>query len=695
MYDPYCGNYEYFTAGIVEQRSLMDFMMNHLAWWVLQLVGQTDSHVPTAEDAEALFKNKLRLELRSGLLQRFNQLLPEVPFNSRVNTFSDLEKALTVFNKNDVLLNGALEQALKEWLAVSERLYHEKSQEVLDSIIEELLGMMEYMFRDPRCGPKYVRRLLDGFHADFRGLIFRIHEEAACAHAMLETSEDMRGSLRKEADLALDGARQRRIIPIAGRQKYREYAAAVFRFYEHERAVSFCTAACKLYEKLLNLVSESHKRLVAIIDLLDALQGIFSQNESRMKVISTSASGSACYLGDFKKTVGQVDETLEGITPQRQDFIVEDFLSMLLVERKTLFDETEELNSILSRFIEQKFSDLLQQTHDLKSWFSDEMEMAKYIGGILLPRLEHDSRIHDCINYSKHELTYSILRIPWIFRYSNDRVLLDFIQRYPAVYLDEEYGFGIVAWLRLACGTPLFFYDIMVICQQYYDEMGLKYGHGGRYLRMGERENWAKLLPPLFPEAMWASIHYENPMWSKRFGAIRAMFDQAWEERLVVIWENDYVVATADRAEYDALMERLFASDANADGNKKAALAREIRQFLDKGWKPNPALCLKYSNFNIMQSGEHVVDRRADEKLHDHQILRENLLRTPKRVKNLLEQLRLKRTMKEALSRIWTEETEHSEECFSRADTTDIKQAFSEFQKKFQESLSEKKAQAD
>lgn len=676
----YSGNYIYASMGMDEQRLQLDSMANYLAYCLLLKVNGMFDRSPIKEEVEGLFTKTLKLDIKKGLWRLFDKPMPAKPFNSVVRNLDDFSKAIAGYKKKNVLDDGVLEQELKLWETQCKAMYSANLNAILEETQEALKYQIETYFRDLKFGPYYAHRMLHNIQPGELDLIKRLTDEQNALLASMTGLDEQEDNLARMAAEALDSARRNRYVPLVGPGKYKEYVQAIFRLYDHKRYSDFVPIAVNFYTRLINDVKEYNNLIVErFATLLETLTEVFKNNSDIMTNVDKDGTIHTWNVGNFASIRASVDQAMLLLKHQgKEDELVTEFLAFMLEERKAWVGDEGNLGKSFSSFVSDKFHDLMslnmEETYKQMFNLTSDQQLMSHMNGVVLPRLEAGAKVLYTPDATLSSLdkapSRAMVNVPNLAQ--NIFTAVNSYVRAKGLNADV-YGskrVGSLFWFQGSCGLPLYAHDALTVYQTSHDVQGKVDKHLGRYLKMSAAENWEKLIPPLMPETTWKYAHYENPEWSKRFAATRAMLERAWKEELVQPLDGNgvYVLATVDREAYETLIgeapittedrQKLekggttVASTIKCDVGQAKAYVAKIQDFLENGWQPNQTLRFKDDNFNMLMGGAHVVNRTTEQELHDRQILTENILWTPDMATRTAEQLKLKLELKKVLSDI-------------------------------------------
>ena len=677
----YSGNYIYASMGMDEQRLQLDSMANYLAYHLLMQVDGMFTRTPIKEQVESMFSKTLKLDNKKGLWRLFDKAMPAKPFNNVVRSLDDFTKAIESYKKKNVLSDGVLEHELSIWEAQCKALYNEKCNSIVNECMEALKQQIEGLFVDLKYGPYYAHRMLHNIDVGEPDILKRLTEERDAISAFMTTADGQEDHLKKAAADALASARQNHLVPLIGPARYKDYVQAVFKYYDHKRYSDFAPVAYNFYSRMIAEVKEYNNLIVErFATLLRTLTEVFKNNSDIMTNVSKDGSVHTWNVGNFDSIRESVDAAMRDIkNAGRDEALVQEFLTWMMDERKSWVGDEGNLGRSFSRFVSDKFHDLMnlnmEDTYKQMFNLTSDAQLQGHISGTVMPRLQSGARVLYTPDENLCSLSFApsraMISVPG--GATNIKLAVD---NYVAannlkadVYSSQRVGS--LFWFQGSCALPLFAHDALTNYQTAHDVLGKVDKHLGRYLKMSARENWLRLIPPLMPETTWKYADYENPEWSKRFAGTRAMFTQAWEKGLVVPLEGDsevYVLADVDKSAYDQLIASAPMSAEDRDKLLKGGTAAAIgvscdikdarsyveraRKFLKEGWTPNVNRRFKDDNFNKLMGGVQVEDRTVDKELHDRQILTENVLWTPDMAAQLYEQLQLKLNLEKLVSEI-------------------------------------------
>jgi len=672
----YVGNYVFAALGMDERRLQMDQMANYIAYYLLARVNDLFDREPTDAEVADCFK-KRKLDSKRGMRSLFDQTLPSKPFDKTVRNLDDLKQAIANYKHGDVLDNDVLEEELKAWVTQSETIYGQRRNDVRAEVMDSLGACIEGLFTDLKYGPYYAHRKLNNTNVGKKDLLDKLEEERAAVNSFLVTSDDLAENLRRACNEKKQKAKNTRLVPLMNNSAYNDYVEAAFKLYDHYRYTKLCLVLNGLYAQLIDEVTKYNNLVVGrFASLLQELARVFESNSEIMARVDHDGNTHSWNIGNFEKIKTLVDAAfheleLNGKTAD----LVTDFLKCLLKERQDWVGENGDLGGSFSRFVSEKFSTLMQETledsYKRMHGLNTDAELEQFIAQNVLPQMHAASKVMYTTDEVLSSLSDAAHRSMISYPASAEHIGVA-VKRYVDSRTDlmvdvvPSMRTGSLFWFQSCFGLPLYAHKAIAQYQQAYDVYGKNDHHLGRQLKMGEEENWLKLLPPLMPEAVWSSKGYANQQLSERNARMRALMADAWQNHRGSLVQpmpgadGRYVLGAVDPKAYDAVLasavldsderKRLKEQGVSASStiNKDSAAAKAFvdaaRGFLDTGWKPTQE-AFKEDVINLLMNGETVA---ADEKDHDLrvcQILSENLLLTPDLADKLQAQYDLRKAL--------------------------------------------------
>lgn len=667
----YSANYIYCSMGMDEQRLQLDSIANYLAYYLLQKVDELFELEPAEHEIESLFTKQLRLDSKRGLQRLFDKTIPAQPFNEVVRTYDDYVSAIAGYKKNDMLYGDVANDELSLWVKQCQVTYARALHDTLKACMEQLKFELEKKFTDLSYGPYYVHRLLHNVDTGKTDILKRLKEEKDAIFAFLTTAEDRADSLKKQADKALKSAQQNHLVPLVSASSYKAYTEAIFKYYDHLRYVEFAKVATQFYTYMLDEVTKYNNQVVErFAELLRNLTEVFKRNSDIITGVAVKGATHTWYVGNFSQTRKAVDVAIANLEHSGDSKkLVEEFLQMMLDKRDAWVGDEGGLGESFSGFVSEKFKALmmlsLEEAYKQAENLTSDAQLIEHITEKVLPRLKSGAQVLYTPDSQLSELSNSAARamiaVPSMATNIYSAVVNYVASLNFGVDVISSKRQGSLFWFQSSFGLPLYAHNSLISYQKSHDVHGAVDHHLGRYLKMGEKENWMELLPPLMPEATWEYAQYENKKWAARNEATRKMFHEAWEAGLVLNiapGNPARVLGRVDRDAYDKLVAsapigdvdraKLLAEDAKAAANlqmdaaKVQAFVKKAKAFLASGWQPSPGEQFMMDSFNLLCNGQHVTSDDVDPNKRMEEILAENLLWTPDLAMKLNEQLKLK-----------------------------------------------------
>ncbi len=672
----YTGNYVFAALGMDERRLQMDQMANYIAYYLLGKVNSLFDREPTDAEVNDCFR-KLKLDSKRGMRTLFDRTLPNKPFDKTVRSLDDLREAIKNYKHSDVLDNDVLEEELKAWVVQSETIYGQRKGEVRDEIMEDLGHKIEELFIDLNYGPYYAHRLLHNINVGKKDLLDKLAEEQAAVRSFMVSADDLEENLTKICNEKKQKARNTRLVPLVKDSTYSDYVEAAFKLYDHRRYYKLAQVLNSLYTQLIDEVTQYNNLVVERFStLLEELARVFESNSEIMAKVDHDGDTHSWNIGNFDKIKVLVDEAFKNLdNDNKTNTLVTDFLKRMLQDREDWVGANGDLGESFSRFVSEKFNTLMQETleqsykrmHNLNT----DAELESFIQTNVLPQMEAGAKVmyttDEVLSSLSDAARRSMISYPAAANHIGNAIK-SFVDSKTNLSADvvPSMRSGSLFWFESCFGLPLYAHKAIAQYQMAYDVYGHNDHHLGRQLKMGADENWLKLMPPLMPEAVWASKGYANKPLSERNAHVRALMQESWREHRGTLVqpmpgaEGRYVLGTVDRAAYDALIASApltgeeqaqlraegvaAASTMNKDNGQVAGFVKSAKDFLANGWKPSGD-AFKEDVINLLMNGETVATVEQNPDLRMEQILKENLLLTPDLADKLQEQYDLRKAL--------------------------------------------------
>ena len=672
----YSANYVYTSMGMDEQRLQLDSMANYLAYYLLLRVNALFDREPIKEQVESFFTKDLHLDAKRGLQRLFDKAIPARPFNEVVRNLDDFKRAVEGYKHATVLDNGILESELGTWLASCEATYNQNQRSILEECMNAMKSMLEAKFVDTQFGPYFVHRLLHNVDVGKPDVLKRLDEERNAIAAFRATADDREDKLKQLADEALDAARRNKFVPLISNARYNDYVEAVFRYYDHKRYMKFADIAYQFYTRMLSEVTDYNNRIVErFAQLLEHLTQVFRSNSEIITNVSHDGSTHTWNVGNFDKIRATVDAALVNLkNAGKEEALVSEFLQTMLADRRAWVGDEGGLGESFSRFVSQKFHDLMNQT--LEETYMEmynlagEAQLQQHMQSVVLPKLRSGAKVlytpDNVLSPLSNSPERAMIAVP-----STATNIVAAVRNYVTANnipcdVVESTRQGSLFWFQASSGLPMYAHDALRTYQTSHDVYGTVDNHRGRYLKMSAEENWLELLPPLLPEAAWDYAKYKNPKWEKRNAATRALFHEGWKLGLIPELEPGSTVRVLGVVDSEAFREMIERSPMTAEDREKvaaggAAAAASLKLSADKvkqyvaeaeafdreGWTPDERVKFKNDVFSKLRGG--VLVNRNEGEQRTTQILCENLLWTPDMAMKLAEQVKLKKELRKVI----------------------------------------------
>ena len=670
----YSGNYVFASLGMDERRLQMDQMANYIAYYLLGKVNDLFDREPTDAEINECFK-KLKLDARRGMRSLFDRTLPSRPFDKPVRSLDDLKEATHGYKRNDVLDNDVLDEELKAWVSQSEAVYGQRKAEVRTEIVNALREKIEDYFVDLKYGPYFAHRMLHNTAVGKKDIINKLQEEWDAIKAFLLTADDLTDSLSRACADKKQKARNNRYVPVINNSAYNDYVEAAFKLFDHIRYTKLAVILNSLYGQIVEDAVQYNNLIVGRFSaLLEELAQVFKSNSEIMARVDHDGNTHSWNIGNFDKIKTLVDEAFRMLDSDgRTDQLVKEFLERLLEDREEWVGDHSDLGESFSRFVSEKFRDLMQESledsykrmHDLNT----DVELETFINRNVLPQMETGSRVLYTCDESLSRLSNAphraMISYPAVATHIGNAIRQYVKDRNIPADVVPSLRTGSLFWFESCFGLPLYAHSSMALMQRAYDVYGEHDNHLGRQLKMGDGENWLKILLPLMPEAIWNAKHYTNKPRAEMNSRIRDLMADAWNNHRGSLLQlmpgaggaSVYVLGKVDRGAYDAMIksapltpeeqERLrnegvaAATTMHKDDSAIQAFVKRAEDFIKTAWVPSTDK-FKDDIFNLLMNGVTVATVQDNPDLRSLQVLSENLLLTPDLSDKLREQLDLK-----------------------------------------------------
>lgn len=672
---PYAGNYSFFALGIDETGMPLDQMNNYLAGYMLEQVHRLSDCSPLKEQVDQ-FCRMAGLDVR-GMERRFNRNLNVHPFPD-VRDLGSFKEAVRNINRQQALMEPVLEQMLDMWAKQCGVFYNEQRDSIVKACETEIRNQIERIFVDPEHGPFYAHRMLCSRELGASDVIKTLKNNIAWLDAFMLGAGNEREQKRVQTEKVKESARKKRFVPLIAGAKYDEFVEAVFKQYDHERFVEFAKVLYHVYKELLYRLHVYAEEVMGAYDrLLEGLNEVFHSNT----YIIARREG-------FVSVRCHIDAAVEEL--KNQGLIgpmVSDFLNMLLSERSAWLEPDGDLGVVFSRFIAGRFGHIMnlsiEQYYMSMLGLNTEDELRNHIRATVLPRLRSGSGLmfqsnHFFVDKAAKRSTIKYPEAAYNIGYAvkdyvNSAADLD---GHPLTYACEIVpagSSGSIVWLRMACGIPLYALKNIAAYKMAHDQFGRLDNHLGRYLKMGEAENWRTLLPSPIPEALWNFMDIDDYIQAGKNEAIRAAFRKAWDAGVILPEPGAFNIYTVGRVdEYDLndlmnsapLTEEQMKQICEEGVSAAQSIKREDNQlqwkieefvtrakaFANNGWQPSMRLdrVLKGEQFGILCGGVPVSSYDGEERIC--RILAENLLHTPDIANEMIRQTEMKQKLLDVIA---------------------------------------------
>lgn len=678
---PYAGNYIFSAMGMDERRLQLDQMTTYIAYYLLQQVQGLFERKPLKEEV-AGFCKKLMLDERS-MERLFNQQLNVRPLPN-VKDLESFREAISDYNRTQVLDQTLLEQELDMWAKQCEIYYTKKKDAMVAERAEAVAQEIEKLFADQEVGPFFAHRMLHNPAVGAPDVLKVIDDAIAKLETELLTAESQRELKEANARKAKESARKSRFVPLMAGAKYDDFVEAVFDLYNHERYTRFAQILRKVYKELHARIVDYNNMIVGkFVSLLNALTEVFRANSNIIADVRRDGNTHNWNVFNFADIKPHIDRAIEEMRHEgKTAMLVHEFLQMLLDDRNAWLDDNGDLGASFSKFVSAKFSEImdlsLEDHYKTMLGLKTDAELREHIAGAVMPQLRNGSKVmfqgNDTLCPVSNAAQRSMICYPRV-AFNIGKAVDDFVAGNADLDGKALSGNcdvvpnnrrGSIFWFRATFGMPLYTVSSIANYQAAYDNFGRVDHHLGRHLKMGEKENWLKLLPPLMPDSVWDHLGYDNAELAAKNDSDRAMFQSAWENGLVLPMpgaDGKYVVGCADESALNALLDtapltaeeqRLIseqgaaaAASVRADMKKVAAFVTAAKAFAAAGWQVSGDM-LKSDVFLTLRGGV-LVDLMDGEK-STCQILSENLTLTPDNADKLRHQLNLKQKLLAAIA---------------------------------------------
>lgn len=672
----YSGNYVYASMGMDEQRLHLDTMANYLAYYLLMKVNALFNREPVKEEVEELFAKELKLDARRGLQRLFDKSIPARPFNNVVRTLDDFKIAISQYNRNTVLESDILQSELETWVTQCEVTYNKNSFTILEDCMKMLVDITERKFTSLDYGPYYVHKLIHNIAVGKPDLLKKIEEQKNEIAAFLATATDREDKLKNLAQEALEAARRNKHIPLIAKPKFNDYVEAVFRYNDHRRYTKFASIAFQFYNNLLQNVTDYNNLIVERFStLLENLTDVFKRNSDIITNVEHDGTTHTWSIGNFSQIQSSIDAALANLrNAGKENALVVEFLKMMLENKKTWVGDEGGLGISFSKFVSEKFHDLMNQSMEQSYMQMENLTSAQqlidHMQNTVLPKLKGGAKVlytpDAMLSPLENSPQRAMIAIP-----STATNIAYAVNQYikstnlPCDIVSSKRQ-GSLFWFQSSFGLPLYAHDSLRTYQTAHDVYGQVDSHLGRYLIMSAEENWLELLPPIMPEATWKYAKYSNPKWEKRNAATRVLMKEAMKYNLIKPLETGSavkVLGVVNKDKFTAFMdqapigkedgEKIMKGGAAEAANLKIDVKRvkeyiqAAEQFSQEAWAPVPTLKFKSDIFTTLMNGELV--EKNDEEKRELQILSENVLLTPDLASQLAEQMKLVKELEKVL----------------------------------------------
>lgn len=638
MHKAYTANYTYNILGASSAILPVEEMTTYLAFKVFKKMEKMFPAAPSQEEVET-FANRIGLDIES-VNRKFNSHVPE-PIPGYEN--SDRLNYNNVIKQQVVNMDHELEQG---YLSKARENYIKLKKQYPAELLENFKDQIRRVFLNPEQGPFFVSRLI--YTAKGNSVLNLIQ-------SYIELLQDQ--IYRKPIeinDVALQAAERMadaKSALFSKDKKKNAYIATKIDEY-HLRADKECMEhMIDFYQDIHTMINDENNKMYSVVtEILNALNLIFEKNgdiltrgeETQDGIGNKTYYWNVVSVPDMATKIAEIMETKDG------NDMIADFTKELLDQSNRWVKEQElDIISSISDFLSDKFGDLITKSMEdfLVMKYGEEESIEQIIERKIAKSLDEEAVPVFHLNNSVGNLVFP----SWGFVSVPHKApsILKGIKDFQRMSIGgtrftvkESEVKNRIFWLNTKNGIPLFVYTPLTSYEQSYERTIFEQEGVGRHLSQTEKDNWAYLPSPI-PEKSWGDI-YENTRLKDYNRRIRELFKRAIEFGVIknkgehVNTNNKFEVTLSSDFQLSEILNR-YNMDIQSDKPNLGEVKRCITELR-----------------RLLQEQLPVISKKDIFGSSNEGVAIENLIRTPKLVLSVREEVQKYESIQEVLHELET-----------------------------------------